>query len=257
MIQITLIQIDNYGPWTDTLGSDREYRLQSIQAELYSFLQREFAKRDGLVFYNRFDEMLAVTNGIGPSEHQSILELTKERFPFTVSMGVGIGRTSFEAQHIASTLLQSKGSAQSEDRRGVLVFDHATQHSETFAQIAHIDVNNVTQRFTDRVSAYETSLRIMQLYLDLMRAFLRREALLFYLGGDNFMALTNGMDAGEIKSTLMDHAHAGRGISLKCGVGVARSGRRAAELATANLDRIRKANKTRVLLMSSDLVGVD
>ena len=32
MIQITIIKITGYGPWTLTLGSDREHEIQMLQA---------------------------------------------------------------------------------------------------------------------------------------------------------------------------------------------------------------------------------
>ena len=36
MIQLTIIKIIEYGPWTLTLGSDREHELQMLQADLVS-----------------------------------------------------------------------------------------------------------------------------------------------------------------------------------------------------------------------------
>ena len=38
MIQMTLIQIDNYGPWTVTPRPRRESDLQRLQAQLYADL---------------------------------------------------------------------------------------------------------------------------------------------------------------------------------------------------------------------------
>ena len=55
MIQMTLIQIDNYGPWTVTPRPRNESDLQILQAELYADLERQFANKKGLVFFTRFD----------------------------------------------------------------------------------------------------------------------------------------------------------------------------------------------------------
>ncbi|MEM4202176.1 MAG: GTP cyclohydrolase IIa, partial [Candidatus Hadarchaeum sp.] len=63
-IQLTLIQIDNYGPWTVTPEPRREFELQVLQAELFAELERQFGSRGGLVFPTRFDNLFAVTNGI-------------------------------------------------------------------------------------------------------------------------------------------------------------------------------------------------
>ncbi len=45
MIQLSILKIDGYGPWTLTLGSDREHELQILQASLYVELQKEFSKK--------------------------------------------------------------------------------------------------------------------------------------------------------------------------------------------------------------------
>ena len=64
MIQMTLIQIDNYGPWTVTPRPRTESDLQILQAELFADVQRLIAAKKGLVFFTRFDNLLAVTNGL-------------------------------------------------------------------------------------------------------------------------------------------------------------------------------------------------
>ena len=75
MIQLTIIRIEGYGPWTVTLGSDREAQLQMLQAKIYHDVQRLFSAKDGIVFFNRFDEYFAITNGLGAGDH---LEIQRE-----------------------------------------------------------------------------------------------------------------------------------------------------------------------------------
>ena len=101
MIQMTLIQIDNYGPWTVTPTPRAEADLQILQAELYADLQRQFAVKGGLVFFTRFDNMLAVTNGVDMDHHLRIQKSINNRYPITVSMGVGTAETPYEAQRSA------------------------------------------------------------------------------------------------------------------------------------------------------------
>ena len=72
MIQISILKIIGYGPWTLTLGSDREHELQMLQASLYKELQKEFSKRNSLVFLNRADEFFVVSNGLNLEEHITI-----------------------------------------------------------------------------------------------------------------------------------------------------------------------------------------
>ena len=236
---MTVIQIDNYGPWTDTLGNDREHRLQILQAELYSSLQEKFAKQGGLVFFNRFDEMLAITNGINREQHREIQLEVNKQFPFTISMGVGVGRTPFEAQANASKMLQETGSAQSKMRRAELAYVASLDKEHSHVQIIHIDVNGITETSTDHVSAFETTMKVMAVYSNLVNSLKHHGSLLFYIGGDNFMGVANGVTMDEITS-LLNECHDDLNIELKCGIGVAKTGRKAAELATMNLHKIRQ-----------------
>ena len=248
---MTLIQLDNYGPWTLTLGSDREHRLQILQADLYSAIERSFADREGLVFFNRFDEMLAISNGITEEEHQKIKHGVEKEFPLTLSMGIGVAENPFQAQLRASKLLQEKGSAQSLARSSVIACEGTLDLARSNVQIVHFDIDGTTQTLTDRVSAYETSLHVMTLYAELMRLFREHEALLFFVGGDNFMGVANGVSVEEMDSLLVQYRS--RNIKLKCGIGIARTGRKAAELATMNLDLIRNATGGKSILSTTRL----
>ena len=248
-VQLTIIQIDNYGPWTTTLGNDREHQLQILQSNLYSMLEESFAAKNGLVFYNRFDEMLAVTNGITKEEHLAIQEQAQDKFPISTSMGVGVARTPFEAQARASKLLQKAGSAQSAKRKSVLACERTLSLTEAYVQVMHIDVDGVTRKMTDRASAYETSLKIMALYADLMGLFKQHGALLFFVGGDNFMGVANGVSEDLISGILQGYMS--ENLQLKCGVGIASTGRKAAELATMNLEQIRNERNNFILTASS------
>ena len=72
MIQLSILKITGYGPWTLTLGSDREHELQMLQASLYKEIQKLFSEKDCLVFLNRSDEFFVITNGISLDEHVEI-----------------------------------------------------------------------------------------------------------------------------------------------------------------------------------------
>ena len=112
MIQMTLIQIDNYGPWTVTPRPRNESDLQILQAELFADVQRQIAMKKGLVFFTRFDNMLAITNGLDAEDHLRIQRSIRNRYPISISMGVGAAETPHEAQRLATIALQEKGGAQ-------------------------------------------------------------------------------------------------------------------------------------------------
>src|SRR5215831_9086081 len=98
MMQLTIIRIEGYGPWTLTLGSDREAELQKLQAKIYYDVQRLFSDRGCLVFFNRFDEYFAITNGLSVADHKEVLkELGHLHQNLMMSMAIGSGTTALEA----------------------------------------------------------------------------------------------------------------------------------------------------------------
>jgi GTP cyclohydrolase IIa len=101
----------------------------------------------------------------------------------------------------------------------------------------HIDVDSST-KLTGRLSPYEVTALVMKLYGRLAEEFLKLDALTFFLGGDNFMVISNGV-AGAQADSVIKKATAGLEVKLNCGIGIGKSGRKAAEAATKALDTIR------------------
>jgi GTP cyclohydrolase IIa len=236
MIQLTIIRIEGYGPWTVTLGSDREAQLQMLQAKIYHDVQRLFTAKDGIVFFNRFDEYFAITNGLDADDHREIQhELAKVYKDLSMSMAIGAGKTAFEANL----------NAYSARKEGRLIDGDAkifgSVNGADIAQIMHIDVDSST-KVGDRLSPYEVTALVMKIYSRLTEEFLKHNSLAFFLGGDNVMVISNGMTKEQADET-MKKVTAGIDIKLNCGIGISRTGRRAAEAATKALDTIRDLRK--------------
>lgn len=235
---MTLVQIDNYGPWTVTPTPRAEADLQILQAELYADLQRQFAAKGGLVFFTRFDNMLAVTNGVDMEDHLRIQKSIGNRYPITVSMGVGASETPYEAQRKATNILQTFGGAQSEEREEVLAIDSMVKLDESFVQIAHIDINGITDSLTDIIPAYDTSFIVNRVQHFLMKKLIEKGSLLFFIGGDNFMSPCNGLEPqGLLK--IIEEIEDEINIALKAGIGKAPTAEKAANLADLALEEIR------------------
>ena len=149
MVQITLIKIEGYGPWTVTLGSDREHELQILQSKLYSDLQMLFSKKNALVFFNRFDEMFAVTNGISTAEHIEILKRLSTAYELDISMSIGRGRTPYEA-HLDAHRARSHDATDMQFR----VYGIDANNADDFVQIMHVDVDGSTSNVSSKLSPY-------------------------------------------------------------------------------------------------------
>ncbi|WP_435332646.1 GTP cyclohydrolase III [Haloarchaeobius sp. TZWWS8] len=219
--QVTLIQIDNYGPWTVTPEPRREVDLQTLQSRLYADLSQLVGNRDGYVFFTRFDNMVAVTNGLDMDDHALIQESVGNRYPVTVSFAVATGTNPAQALADATDLLQDAGSAQDKSRREILrgrTIDDEFRRDDD-VQIAHFDVIDATGKFTDELNAYDSFIEIEQAYASLMR-YMRsaHDSLSFFVGGDNIIATCPDLGDAEYRDAL-DHVKEETGIDLQVGVG--------------------------------------
>jgi GTP cyclohydrolase IIa len=219
--QLTHIQIDNYGPWTVTPEPRREVDLQTLQSRLYADLSQLFGNRNGYVFFSRFDNMIAVSNGIGMEAHELIQESVANRYPVTMSLSVATGRTPVSALGTATEQLQNAGSAQDKHRREILrgrTIDEQFRTDED-VQIAHFDVDDATEKYTDRLNEFDTFIHIEQGYAELMQ-YMRRahDSLSFFVGGDNIIAVCPDLDADAYHDAV-EHVHETVDVELKVGVG--------------------------------------
>ena len=245
-IQITIIRIDGYGVWTVTLGTDREAQLQMLQARIYYDLQRLFSQKECLVYLNRFDEYFAITNGLSLKDHKDIQEEIATLYKnLKISMTIGKGDTPFEANVNAYEARKVDNFLDRETRIfGQTIFPSSKSSSSTTnpnyyesAHIMHIDIDG-SEKVSSKMSPYEVTALVMKLYAKLSEAFLKKGAMTFFLGGDNFMVISNSIKKEDIE-IIINSITNDIGIKLNCGIGVGRNGRKAAEAATRALDTIR------------------
>ena len=219
--QLTLVQIDNYGPWTVTPEPRREMDLQTLQSRLFADIAQFIGGRGGYVFYTRFDNMIAVTNGIDRSAHATLQESVGNRYPVTISLGVDVADTPAAALDGATDRLQAAGSAQDKTRTEVLAgrFLETSETGPEPVYIAHFDVNDATGKYTDQLNEFDSFIHIERSYASLME-YMRNAhgGLSFFVGGDNFIAVCPELSA-EAYQDALDHVEADVGVELKVGVG--------------------------------------
>lgn len=223
--QLTHIQIDNYGPWTVTPEPRREVDLQTLQSRLYADLSQLFGNRGGYVFFSRFDNMIAVSNGIDIDTHADIQESVSNRYPVTMSLGVATGESPAEALGTATAELQDAGSAQDKTRTEILRGDAISggDRTDEDVQIAHFDVDDATGKYTDQLNEFDTFIQIEQGYAELMRHMRKaHDSLSFFVGGDNIIAVCP--DLGETAyHEAIEHVQETVDVKLKVGVGRGKS----------------------------------
>jgi len=244
--QVTLIQIDNYGPWTVTPEPRREVDLQTLQSRLYADLSQLFGNREGYVFFTRFDNMVAVTNGLDNEAHALIQESVSNRYPVTVSLGIEADSSPAAALGTATANLQNAGSAQDASRTEILSGGVLAEADRTAAdvQIAHFDVNDATGKYTDQLNEFDSFIRIEQGYASLMRHMREaHDSLSFFVGGDNVIAVCSEMDETAYREAIA-HVREDVEVELKVGVGRARTAQAAGMDAKHALEVCREEDTT-------------
>ena len=234
MIQLSILKITEYGPWTLTLGSDREHELQMLQASLYKQVQQLFSAKNCLVFLNKSDEFFVVSNGLTLNDHIEIQKSLKKSFEVTLTISIGYGNTPFEANLKAYDGKQNNIILNEEYD----IFGFITNKLEFNVSIMHLDVDDLKSKRRDN-SPYEISLKIFELYSKIAKYFIAKNSLTFFMGGDNYMVVASD-DAKNSVQNFIDMIKNNDKIILNCGIGNAQTSRDAVKLATKSLDTIRE-----------------
>jgi GTP cyclohydrolase IIa len=234
MIQLSILKINDYGPWTLTLGSDREHELQILQASLYVELQKEFSKKNCLVFLNRADEFFVVSNGLDLEDHIEIQKNLKKKFDIRLSISIGYADSPLEANQKAYDGKKKRASLSDEHN----IFGFVNKTSEKKVTIMHFDVDDLSSK-RKTLSPFEISSFIFSLYVKMSKFFIEKNSLAFFMGGDNFMVVS-GIDGTKNAKDFIELIKKEDGIILNCGVGTGKTSREAVNLATKSLDTIRE-----------------
>ena len=234
MIQLSILKISEYGPWTLTLGSDREHELQMLQASLYKEVQKLFSDKNCLVFLNRADEFFVVSNGLELEDHIQIQKTLEQSFEIRLTVSIGYAESPFEANLKAYEGKKNKIILNKEYN----IFGFVNGKTDPQVSIMHLDVDDLSSKRKTN-SPYEISSIIFELYSKMSKFFLEKKSLTFFMGGDNFMVIASNDGKNSVQN-FIDMIKSNDGISLNCGIGNAHTAREAVKLATKSLDTIRE-----------------
>ena len=170
MIQLSILKITEYGPWTLTLGSDREHELQMLQSSLYKEVQKQFSDKNCIVFLNRSDEFFVVTNGLDLDDHIQIQKSLEKLFDVRLNISIGYGNSPFEANLKAYEGKKNEVILNAEHN----IFGFINGKSELNTSIMHLDVDDLSSR-RKTSSPYEISSIIFELYSKNVKIFPRKK----------------------------------------------------------------------------------
>lgn len=255
MIQATVFQVDDYGPWTVTPTPRPEMDLQTLQSRLYAEIAGFVGNRDGYAFYTRGDNIVGITNGIDRDAHERLQASLGNRYPVTVSVGLGIGETPATALSGASSELRAAGSAQDETRTAICGGETLEMDTGQVT-VGHFDIENATDRLTDRLDAFEVYTTVHQWYGTLARYLYREhDALSFFVGGDNVVAVCPTLDQERYHDAI-DHVTDRTDVPFRVGVGTGTTAHRAGIAAKHGLERGRDEDRAVVMVDRSPTPSV-
>jgi len=142
MIQLSILKITEYGPWTLTIGSDIEHELQILQASINKQIQKLFSEKNCIVFLNRSDEFFVVSNGLNLDDHIQIQKTLEESFDVGLTISIGYGNSPFEANLKAYEGKKNLIILNTEHN----IFGFVNEQSNSEVTIMHLDVDDLTSR---------------------------------------------------------------------------------------------------------------
>ncbi len=221
---VGIVELIGYREWTESLGSDREWKIQLTQSRLYAGLQEEAAKQGGFIAPLSFDVMAVIANGMAFEGLEKLYQLAARLSPVPVSITV-------------STL--EKGFPRSTEPGLKLVTDRLDYPVAAL----HIDLNSFTtrRRSLNPVTVYT---EVLKTYVEL--ASRTRNAIPAYLGGDNIAVFTAAEEAEETARKLLEILEP----DYKIGVGIGPNARQALKAAAEALHRIRTLRDRNIEIVS-------
>ncbi len=226
-----VIEFKGYREWTESIGSDREWKLQITQSKIYYTLQEIASHVNGFILPLRFDYMILVASGLNPKSIEKIYHAADSVSPVPVRIASSCGETPLKAIEKAWSHLEGI-------TRGVIIGEPC---SKDYVVAAHFDINGITER-TKKEGLIPTYTAVLSLISKLQEESSRYGAIAQYLGGDNVLALLPYNNYQAIIESLIKLE------DLKVGVGIARSSRRALTLAAEALHKIRESGADRIIV---------
>ncbi len=231
LVKIGVLELIGYREWTEELGSDREWIIQTIQSGIYKFLQEELSKANGFVLPLRYDYYILVLNGVDADSIAKIMIKLADISPVPLRLAVSCGESPYEAQSRATSMLRKCNDT-------ICVSSCDDEHESQKIAVAHFDINSFTKKI-ESASVYDTFIEIEELCIDLSLKMKSIGGITQYLGGDNIVTFLSPSKINDLKEMILRD-------DLKVGVGIAYTTRKAMELATRALDLIRSMRRNGV-----------
>ena len=222
MVLVGTVAFEGYREWTESLGPDREWFIQLVQAKTYQVIQSFTAEHGGMALPLRYDiQLVLLPSNINPEGFiNGVKDALKPYSPTPVRVALLCGE-------IPSVL--------SKARQYLELGDYYEMCEPREIAVAHADLNYFTH-MTARDGPYSAYVEVMKLVNTYVES-LADIAIVQYLGGDNLVTITEPSNLDTAIRELIKPNH------IKVGVGISRTPRKAFSAAATALTRIREGGR--------------
>jgi len=226
MVYAGTLEFVGYREWTESLGPDREWYIQLVQARLYQVVQSFAKDYNGMALPLRYDiQLLYLPTDIDVKDFVFQLKQYLKPYSPTPTRVVLCCGNPIEVLRRCKEL-RCSGDYYEEECR-----------DDSELVVAHADLNYFTLRTRDQ-GAYQSFIVVLNL-VSTIASELSDKAVVQYLGGDNLVAITSEEYLEDVLSSLTSKD------SIKVGVGVSKYPRRAFEAAAKALEILRSEGRVR------------
>jgi len=213
-----VIELVGYREWTESIGDDREWVIQSTQSQISRALHSIVKDWEGAALPLRYDYEIVILpywTDLGKFSEELVRGLE------------GIVPTPIRLRYCCGPIPDSLDNCSgSVSGKGCGADEVA---------VAHADINFFTEMTSYKgfYGAYVTALKLVANTASL----LVNDAIVQYLGGDNLAAVTSPHKLGKVLDVILSFS------GVKVGVGISPSPRRAFEAAARSLREIREGGR--------------
>ncbi len=212
-----VIELVGYREWTESIGDDREWVIQSTQSQISKALHSIVKDWEGAALPLRYDYEIVIL-----PYWTDLRKFGKE----LLSELEGVVPTPVRLKYCCGPIPDSLDSC-AEGMPGGCGADEVA--------VAHADINFFTEMTTYKgfYGAYVTALKLVANTASMLVS----DAIVQYLGGDNLAAITSTHKLGKVLDVILSFE------GVKVGVGISTSPRKAFEAAARSLREIREGGR--------------
>ncbi|BFI75233.1 GTP cyclohydrolase IIa [Sulfurisphaera ohwakuensis] len=223
-MKIMQINLVDYKEWTESLGYDREWKIQNFQHGFLSRLNEIAAEINSFIITYRYDSYIMLLDGVLIGKNDYILTKIKELSPVPIDICFGYGKTLLDAERNCS-----------------INMDNILLAKDEKVLVAHFDLDG----FSRKRFLFDAYLEVYKIYNKLFNYAMELGGLAYYLGGDNigiFLGVDNINKVIELANSFPN---------MKVGIGIGNNPREALKNAAEALHIIRIYRDRKIEIVDS------